>query len=314
MTSRFSFAASAALLALWLCGPVQALAQPGRYLYALGCDARVDKLDTMQGRVTKTVDLAKSAGVESGPGAIDGCLAEQLVYDAAHARAFVLMPRTSRTEADGTRDYRVVVFSVPDWKIERTLPAGNAQADAPRLLPDAEQGVRIVAADQAPAPRATVDLQGFAGNDAPGNQILETSGSVSLLRLFTADRDRLVLAVADEHARTLQRLDNLPSTTALNAHLAPGGRYVLVEVTDTATPARRTGELDLYDAATGALHGRLAGQAAGQMAFVAIAPGGTAVYRSGSRFVVVKLGAAFGVEPVTKPLPGPGPGFFFADR
>ena len=109
--------ASALLLTFGLypftCLPGQAAA-PGRFLYVISCDARVDKLDTVSGRKLNTYDLANQTGkaslVPRVQGPLDGCLVSQAVFDSKSSTFSTAVPVTNEPKADGTKDYRVLTL------------------------------------------------------------------------------------------------------------------------------------------------------------------------------------------------------------
>jgi hypothetical protein len=221
----------------------------------------------------------------------------------------------AREKPDGTKDYRVLAFSIPDLRLARQVRGGNSLADPPHLQMESRKRVTVVDAAQG-SPRTDLDLRGFAPErtEIP-NQILETSGAFTLLRLFTADRNELVLAVADSRSRTVVRLRGLPATVAPNAHLSPGGKAVLTEETAlSGSPAEKTGRLVLFDAATGSMIKDITDPQIKDLAFLALSPTGRAIYHTGDAYRFVNLGTTFSDVPVTRPSSAGYPGFFFTDR
>ncbi len=305
---------------LLLGAPVgEALAATGQYGYAVGCDARVDKLDTLAERKIETFDLALRTGnrriIPQMQEGLDGCLAYQAVYDPRASLFYTIVPLQARVTPDGTKDYRVLAFSVPDMKLARKLPGGNSLADPPHLQMGTRKQVMVVNAARW-SPRTDLDLRSFAPDRAAiPNQILETSGAFALLRLFVADPNELVLAVADSRSRTVVRLRELPSTIAPGAHLSPGGGAVLAEETaPNGSSAAKTGRLVLFDATTGSRIADFMDSQIKDLAFLAISPTGRAIYHSGDAYRFVNLGTSFLDVPVTRPSSAGYPGFFFADR
>jgi hypothetical protein len=297
--------------------PASGAIAAGRYAYVLGCDARIDKLDTVVDRKIESVDLASRTGrgaalIPKVEGGLDGCLAYTAVYDPSRSRFYTIVPLQARSKPDGTKDYRALAFSVPGLWLRGKERKTMSTADPARLR--LKRG-RLVSADQVP-PRTDVELGNFEPEkSAIPNQILETSGDIALLRLFTANRDELVLAVANLRAKTLGRLNSLPPTTALNVHLAPGGRAVLVEeVTVSGSTATKSGRLILYDSASGNSVSTFNEPDTKGLAFIAIAPDGHAICRSSETYRLVDLGRTFTDTPVTRPFSLALPAFFFADR
>jgi hypothetical protein len=295
----------------------ETLAAAGHYGYAIGCDAKVDKLDTLAERKVGTFDLALRTGnrqiIPQVRDGLDGCLADQAIYDPTASVFYTIVPLQAREKPDGTKDYRVLAFSIPDMRLAGKLRGGDSLADPPHLQMGA--GKRVTVAAQW-SPRTDLDLGGFApGRTEIPNQILETSGALALLRLFTADRNELVLAVADSGSRTVVRLQGLPSTVAPSAHLSPGGKAVLAEETAlNGSSVEKTGRLVLFEAATGSMIKDLTDPQIKDLAFLAISPTGRAIYHSGDRYRFVNLGTTFLDVPVTRPSSAGYPGFFFADR
>jgi hypothetical protein len=267
-----------------------------RTLYRALCDGRVETIDTVTARM-RTTDLAPKldiAPVRGVAGAtFDGCLLNQAVYVAAARRFYSVVPDAAATRDDGTTDYRVVGISVPGLRPGGVVRRFPGQSETPRI---AVVVGRVVAAPDA---ETALDLSGFDRDHATQNQRIEASGAKVLLRLF--DGDALVLAVADIHAKTVVRLRGLLPTTALNAHLSPGGGQVYVEAVDAK--AVKTGSAATYDARTGARLRTLSDKRAARMAFVAIAPVGKAVYEREGAVALLDLGTRFTADPVTSATP-----------
>src|ERR1700690_2362171 len=109
----------------------------GRFLYVIGCDAHVDKLDTVAERKVKTFNLAAQTGKEAlipvVPGALDSCLASQALYDSRNSVFSTAVPVTNDPKADGTKDYRVLTFSVPSMNLVKQVSAGENLNAPPHL-------------------------------------------------------------------------------------------------------------------------------------------------------------------------------------
>ncbi len=286
-------------LSLWLA--VALLAAPAaaalpRTLYRALCDGRVETVDTVTAR-TRTVDLAPKLRVAPVRGVakatFDGCLLNQAVYVAAARRFYSVVPDAATTRDDGTTDYRVLGFAVPGLRPSGVVKRFPNQTEPPRI---AVVAGRVVAAPDA---ATALDLSGFDRDRATRNQRIEASGSRVLLRLF--DGDALVLAVADVRAKTVVRLRGVVATTALNAHLAPGGEQVYVEAVDAK--AVKTGTAATYDARTGTRLLTLTDPRIASMAFVAVAPMGKAVYATDAKVALIGLGTRFTADPVTSATP-----------
>ena len=111
------------------------------------------------------------------------------------------------------------------------------------------------------------------------------------------------------------RLQGLPSTTAKNAHIVPGGSAVLIEETRLdASTITKTGRLLLFDATTGRPIKEYRDPAIVHHTFLAIAPTGRAVYHKSDLYSFVALGRAFPGKAVERPFSAGYPGYFFSDR
>jgi hypothetical protein len=282
---------------------------PARYLYVVTCDARVDKLDTTTDRKIGAYELAQRTGnqtlIPPVVGTLDGCLAYQAVYDPKASIFRTVVPVEVQPKADGTKDYRVLAFSVPDLQWLNTASAGTNLDAPPR-----------VEGETAGPPQTDLDLSAFTPDrTAIPNQILESSAEKVLLRIFTANPSDLMLAVADRRSHTLVRLQSVVPTVAPAVHLAPGGEVVLVEETEAggSHPAKN-GKLSLYDAKTGSRIQEFSDPHIKELYFLTISPTGKAIYHSGETYWFLDLGKTFPVDAVTRVGPGDSPAMFFADR
>ena len=290
-----------------------------RYLYVVGCDARVVKLDTVMRKKVDSFRLSTRSGsppaVPDDPdGTMDGCLSQYVIADAATGRVSLVAPTEARLDTEGLQTFRILTFALPDWRLVASLPAGKAP-EAPRIRIVAGKGV-IPIDDAGSVPVTLIDLGAYVGRGvASSGLVLASSGGTSLLSLLSAESTSLRLGLADPRTRTVARLDGLPVTTFRHARLAPGGSHVLVEVMDgTATGARMTGELQLYDA-RGRRVGTWTDARLRGAHFVALTPNGNAVYRSGADFLFIPLDARFADLPVTQPIPEPlDPGLVYSGR
>jgi hypothetical protein len=302
-----------------LCGASAAPPGSDRFLYVVGCDATVSKLDTVLDKTIDSVDLATRTGeqrvIPEVATVVDGCLSYHAVYDRAASRFDTVVPLQADPKPNGTRDYRVLGFSVPDLRLDMQRPAGNSLPAPPHLEIERAGRVTVVRARDW-APRTELDLKGFAGRGGPlRNRILETSGPRDLLRLFNGRDDALTIAVADRDRRTLTILHDIPVTTARNVHLAPGGQAVLVEeVGSIGMPAGKTGRLVLFDVATGDAVSDVTEPAIKDLAFLAISPNGKAIYHRNDHYRLISLGRTFVPVAVSRPFSDGYPGLFFADR
>jgi hypothetical protein len=247
----------------------------------------------------------------AGNQAIDGCLAYHPVFDSADGTVYLVAPTAPGAKADGTRDYRILGFSVPDMKLVKTLPAPSNQSEAPYLELAPDRSPRAVPATEWRAVTA-LSLTDFAPNhEALPNQIIESSGDRMLLRIFAESPTELRLAVADAKAKTIVRLKSPPPATVPRAHLSPGGDIVLIEISEAGKVTEKTGKLALIDANTGTLLREMAGDHVRDQNFLAIAPNGKAVYYKGESYSFVDLGRTFGSQEVSHPLDADRPAVFF---
>jgi hypothetical protein len=296
----------------------QTQAAAPRYLYVVTCDARVDKLDTIARRKMASYDLAQASGeqhlIPSAAGSFDGCLAYQAQPDPAASAFYVLAPVQAAIKPDGTREYRILGFSIPAIQLIKNMPAGSNLTDPPHLDLGPGGVPRTVPATEW-RPQTDIDLSTFAPARAKlGNQIIESSGDRALLRIFTADPKELKLAVANTKSNTIATLESPPPTTALNAHLSPGGDVVMIEVTEGAGQPKKTGRLVLFDANTGKQVQEVSDPIARDQHFLAISPSGKAIYHSGETYSFVGLKRDFATTPVIHALDSNYPAVFFADR
>jgi len=282
-----------------------AAAQPGRFAYVLYCDASLDKVDTATGAVVRRVNvaaLAPSTAKAAKPGTMDGCVAEGMVFAREQATMYVLTATSARADAGGRKSYRLLSFRLPGVTLAGDVAAGEGLKEAPSIMADGLGGAKVVR--DAPAQRATADWSGY--------EVLETSANVALVRVPAGDLTRLELAVGrDEGTKTLVPLRDLPETTALNVHLAPGGGEVMVE---ERLGSAKTGRIVVYDAATGERVKTVAAEAVKTFGFVGLAPDGAAIYRRGEEYRVVKLGFAGKNVTVERPAAEAAAMLFFADR
>lgn len=328
-TVAVALASVAALLAGCNKPPAVAAAQTGdaasRFAYVVHCDGRVDKLDTRERTLIMRFTLSEKSGtpsavpnLASAGGQMDGCLAQRVRVDATAQGASVslIAPKDARLDANGVQEFQVLTFALPNWTLTRTAPAGKF-AEAPWLRRDAA-GVLQVVADDPALSAAALDLREFSG--APkdsGALLVQSSGDVSLLSLLYKDSTALALGLANSKTRTVVPLADLPPTTLRNAHLAPGGDFVLIERTATVAPYQTTGALRLYGG-NGKAVADLNEERIRSMSFVALTPNGLAVYSDASgAYQFVPLGTRFAAtavvqSPLANPSAAPAPTVVFA--
>jgi hypothetical protein len=283
----------------------------------------VDVIDTAVGKIIGTYNLAeRTRGKNLIPeiqGTIDQCLTDEALFDASSGVFFTAVPETQELKPDGSRNFHLLGFSVPGLELVKVLPGGSGLNAEPHVVWNGK-GTPQVVRDSDWTPVSQMELSDFAPDrKAIPNQILERSGQTVLFHLFTADANEVVLAVAEESSKTVTRLLNVPPTSPLNAHIAPGGGYVYLEETkNTEEESTKTGKSDLFDSRTGHLLQRFADPHIRAMALLAIAPLGKAVYHTGSVYWFLDLGSkwyhSFGTRQVTRPITNDYPGLFFADQ
>lgn len=288
------------------------------YLYVVTCDARVDKLDTIAGRKLASYDLAQDSDAKqllpTAAGGFDGCLAYQAQMDIEASTFYFVSPVQALSKPDGTRDYRVLGFSIPAIRLVKNMPAGSSPADPPHL-DITPGGVPRTLPNSEWHPSTDIDISTFAPNrEKLGNQIIESSGDRALLRIFTANPNELMLAIANTKSKTIATLQSIPPTTALNAHLSPDGDAVMIEVTESAGQPKKTGRLVLFDANTGGQVQEISDSIVRDQYFLAISPSGKAIYHSGESYSFVALKRAFAIGAVTHALDSSYPAIFFANR
>jgi hypothetical protein len=305
-----------ALLSLGLtaCNKPQPAAQnpdAARFLYVINCNGRVDKLDTREKKLVSSFALSERSGAPSAVpsladsgGQIDGCLAQRVIVDSSGTQVSLIAPKTARLDANGLQDFQALTFTLPSFTLTRAQPAGTL-AEAPWLQRDATGTLQVLPDNPLLTALATapLDVQALKGAAKDmGGLLLQTSGDVSLLSLLVKNSTALALGLADAKNRTLTQLAELPPTTLKNVRLAPGGGYVLIELTAATAPHSRTGAL----------------RDDGSLRFAALTANGQAVYSNAAgAYHFVALGHTFGTaavvqSPLATPAAAPAPGLVFA--
>ena len=148
----------------------------------------------------------------------------------------------------------------------------------------------------------------------PGQEILQTGKrEVEVVSLEPVGN----YAVADRETKTVVRLLHTPSTDNNSVHLSPGAVIVLVEETAPGSPLpRKTGQLVVYDARTGAPIKTFEDPRIDGTFYRGMAPTGIALYQNMERTVFVDLGMTFPAEAVVvaRRPDFVGPAVFFSDR
>jgi hypothetical protein len=218
----------------------------------------------------------------SATNGFDGCLASDAEIEGGGAKFTVTAATQAMNKEDGTKDYRRLEFSLPEIKL-----TGNSAAPGttqPAKPPDIGAGL----------------------------QLIEWSGNTALVRVFSEDPAKLVLGVEDLSTKRAAVLAGLPSTTALNVHLAPGGTAALIEATNGSA---KTGELRIVDTSTGRGVKTVNDPRVRDQYFLAVSPNGRAIYHSADNYAFIDLQRTFGTAPVMRALDTtPGPSVFFANQ
>ncbi|MDA8456859.1 hypothetical protein M4R22_19030 [Acidovorax sp. GBBC 3334] len=312
-----------------------------RYLHAVYCNGVVDRIDLEQRVKVKSFQLSERSGpshaiaAAPSPGVKpDSCLARpvspQSAEDMARQRVQVIATDQFYRQGDDPRKrYRLLTFSLPDWRLEKAIDLGSfdvlngapprvagALRDAWAVLPPGEgKGV------------AQKDLAGYQGMDNVASpEVAEWSATTALVEFANAQGRQLPEAgLADMQGHRFTRLGEPPNALSNDVRLAPGGRYALrriermVRQGQGVTQVQGTGELRLYGA-DGKLAATLqAPHIAGGWHTVALTPQGLAVFTDGAGgYRFVHLGREFGVQPVadawTDDLDGTRPGVAYSER
>ena len=109
-----------------------------RYLYALGCAANLDKLDTWTGRLVSSSSLADHTKLihlhgDVAGSTFDGCATSSPLYHAANAVFYTLSPTTGSYEEDDQQHFRLLSFRVPALKLVAAVGLPRPSEKAPRL-------------------------------------------------------------------------------------------------------------------------------------------------------------------------------------
>ena len=272
-----------------------AVSSTGRFLYVLNGGAQLEKYDSVSGKKLASYELASRTGElklvpSEGPGAMDGCLAYQAIYVPAAARFYTVVPEQYRDKSGGTKDYRVLAFTVPGVHLVQQIGAGKDLGFAPQIESIVNKQPRF-ASPESPPPQVQLDISGFVPTKSQiGNQILERSGDSILLRLFDAEEGSLSIGVAHLASKMLTRLPEMAGLHIAGVHLTPGGSDVLVQQGKVLT---------IYDANKGVKQKDVSSLEVAGSFFLAISPNGKAIYHSDSGFKFIDLGMRFQNTPVT---------------
>ncbi len=294
-----------------------------RFLYVVNCNGSVDKLDTHERKKVSTFQLSDVSGTPPAVPKLertdkyDGCMAQHVVVDADRKWVRLVAPKAAKVDSQGAQDFQLLTFSLPEWTLTEALPAGKFP-EAPYVLRGPEKGQALTLADDARTRFEQRDMAAYSDSFdfIAFNSIIASSGTVTLLTAHVGDPSRAFYGLADLRTRKVTRMTDVPDvppTHPSHVRLAPGGGFVLVEITNPpgSSEIRRTGELRLYNA-QGARVSDRTDEHIRDMAFVALTPNGTAIYSRGYDYYFIALGQRFGSDISTVPRPGLSPGLVFS--
>ena len=297
-------------------------ASPGaaaRFMYVVGCEATVEKLDTYTDREVQNVALATRTGKEriipEPAGTQQYCLSEGALYVRSRQRFYTVVALESEVGPNDNVDYDLLGFSVPELRLVDHRTAARKADHAPSMVAESAGEVSLhVDAEPALATAVNLGIEPRTGLPIRA-QIIETADAVELVQIFSKDPAELILGVARQADHSHVRLRGLPETTPEYAHLTPGGQAVLVEETkiDHGT-VTKTSRLVLFDSGSGERIAEFTDPAVAQGSLMAIAPVGKAVYYDGDRYRFVNLGRSFEGSPAVRPGQLQNGRVFFADR
>lgn len=289
-------------------------ANPGRFLYVVDAGGGITKLDTVLEKKIFSYDLASRTGKlkippTAGPGAPDGCLASQAVYDPAAGRFYTVVAEQYHMKADGTKDFRVLAFTVPGIQLAGQWSAGKNVNDEeePYINSVANGDVKVISPNDR-VRQTTLDVSNLEPlKKQLQNRILETSGDSILINLLGSNDGGFSIAVAHPRAKTLAQFATLPGTDSSSVHLTPDGAFVVV--------ARSDGSVALYSAKTAQMSKEIPGVKSEINHFLAISPSGKAIFNA-ETFRFVNLGLTFPNVRVVDSRSSESCGlpFFFADK
>ncbi len=287
-----------------------------RFLYAVYCNGRVDKLDLHTKQKLLSFELSERSGTPPGvaarpqPGVKgDACLARPVasVQTEDMARGQVRVVASGdlyRSNETGQQPFQLLTFVLPDWKLVGSLDLGRfdtLNATPPYLAPDAAGALKP---QTDPARRLLADVSGYQGMlGLRAHEVIERSGDKVLINVEdkTAKSALPRAGIAHEKERRLVRLADPPNALSGVLRLAPGGSFVMRQIneskpitqksdgkTSTALRVNNSGELRLYDAQGQVVATVVDKTIAGGWHCIALTPNGLAVYtdrRGGYRFV-----------------------------
>ncbi|WP_202759917.1 hypothetical protein [Delftia acidovorans] len=316
-----------------------------RYLYAVYCDGRVDRLDLKNQAKTGSFQLSERSGSPAAIAALPrpgvrpgGCLARPVVTQDAQGGSdgLVNIVASSRLDpdADGRKPYQLLTFALPGWTLQQARNLGSFDA-LPRLARAADGTLAVQPQDKEPAAAMAAQAQAWS------------AGNVLLIYALPGQRGMGAALALGAEARIVHLAEFRSGGNDIppDLHLAPGGRFVLaslkrsVPLGEGLRKVEATGELRLYGVdgrQTRALNqASLAGSVLARSRpgsldpdqprtdndwfNVALTPGGLAVFtdRRGN-YQFIGLGQPFDSDPVTDDAQddadGARPGLVYAAR
>ncbi len=294
-----------------------------RFLYVVNCNGSVDKLDTHERKKVLTIQLSERSGSppavpKLGPtDKYDGCMAQHVVVDADRKWVRLVAPKAARVNSQGAQDFQLLTFSLPEWTLTEALPVGKF-VEAPYVLRGSAKEQTLTVPDDARTRFEQRDMAAYhdSFDFIAFNSIIGSSGTVTLLAAHVGDPSRTFYGLADLRTHKVTRITDVPDvppTHPSHVRLAPGGGFVLVEITNPpgSSDIRRTGGLRLYDA-QGKRVADWMDERIRDMQFVALTANGMAIYSLGYEYHFIALDQRFGTDASTVPRPGYSPGLVFS--
>jgi len=239
-----------------------------RYLYAVYCNGRVDRLDLKNQAKTGSFQLSERSGSPAAIAALPrpgvrpgGCLARPVVtQDAQGSRDGVVnIIASSRLDpdADGRKPYQLLTFALPGWTLQQARNLGSF--DALRRLARAADGTLAVQPqDKEPAAAMAAQARARTAADAMAWTSAQawSAGNVLLIYALPGQRGMGAALALGAEARIVHLAEFRSGGNDIppDLHLAPGGRFVLaslkrsVPLGEGLRKVEATGELRLYGA------------------------------------------------------------------
>ena len=239
-----------------------------RYLYAVYCNGRVDRLDLKSQTKTGSFQLSERSGeppavpVQSASTSFaDSCQIRPAATDDMQDQAAGLVNLVAGdgtgAAADGRQSYRLLTFSLPGWTLLGTRDLGRFENGQPHMRRAKDGSLFAVhKADGDLRTQLTQQARAYAGGESLEDlRAEETSAGRVLLSYRLPGADGLGFALSDRERALTLPLQALPGQSLPPGwRLAPGGRYVLLTL-NKLIPVERglqqlatTGEMRLYDA------------------------------------------------------------------